>query len=240
MRQVTPEVLTYEIPEGVTYILCLFIFLGVFEWEKYILFCKEGGMSLLTQASPFSSNEVKPEKMKANMTTAFKRIQNEQLNNNTIITNSSDLGDALANNNLRTSKIEQQIMSKTQPSNDGDRLADFKLSDTPPPPPPPPPPPIQNQFVRTPVSYSKNNGSSFSQSYNSTTPYYQGLTAKGPALSHTSPQLMEKLNYMIHLLEEQQKEPTQNILEEFALYGLLGIFMIYIVDSFARVGKYTR
>jgi hypothetical protein len=45
---------------------------------------------------------------------------------------------------------------------------------------------------------------------------------------------------MIHLLEEQQKEPTQNILEEFALYGLLGIFMIYIVDSFAKVGKYTR
>lgn len=194
-------------------------------------------MSLLTQASPFSSNEVKSEKMKANMVNTFKRIQNEQLNNNNISnTNTSDF------HNSRTSKIEQQIMSKTQPSNDGDRLADFKIGIPSPPPPPPPPPSsdIQHSSIRSPVSYSKNNGSSFSQSYNSTTPYYQGLAAKGPALSHSSPQLMEKLNYMIHLLEEQQKEPTQNILEEFALYGLLGVFMIYIVDSFARVGKYTR
>ena len=193
-------------------------------------------MSLLTQASPFSSHEVKPEKMKANMTNTFKRIQNEQLNNS-----NSNTSDSVAFNNSRTSKIEQQIMSKTQPSNDGDRLADFKIG-IPSPPPPTPSPPSDNQHssIRTPVSYSKSNGSSFSQSYNSTTPYYQGLAQKGSALSHSTPQLMEKLNYMIHLLEEQQKEPTQNILEEFALYGLLGVFMIYIVDSFARVGKYTR
>ena len=45
---------------------------------------------------------------------------------------------------------------------------------------------------------------------------------------------------MIHLLEAQQKEPTQNIVEEFLLYGLLGIFIIFLVDSFTRVGKYTR
>ena len=53
-------------------------------------------------------------------------------------------------------------------------------------------------------------------------------------------EFIEKINYMIHLLEEQQKEPTQNIMEEFFLYGLLGIFIIYLVDSFTRVGKYTR
>jgi hypothetical protein len=45
---------------------------------------------------------------------------------------------------------------------------------------------------------------------------------------------------MIHLLEEQQKEPTKHITEEFILYTFLGIFVIYIVDSFARVGKYIR
>ena len=93
-------------------------------------------MSLLTQASPFSSNEGKPEKMKANMTNTFKRIQNEQLNNNNIRDESP------ATDNLRTSKIEQQIINKTQPSNDGDRLADFKMGDRdqlPPLPFPPPP-----------------------------------------------------------------------------------------------------
>lgn len=52
--------------------------------------------------------------------------------------------------------------------------------------------------------------------------------------------MTEKINYMIHLLEEQQKEPTKHITEELILYAFLGIFVIYIVDSFARVGKYIR
>ena len=52
--------------------------------------------------------------------------------------------------------------------------------------------------------------------------------------------LLTKLNYMINLLEEQQDERTNNVTEEVVLYSFLGIFIIYIVDSFARVGKYTR
>ena len=52
--------------------------------------------------------------------------------------------------------------------------------------------------------------------------------------------LLNKLNYMINLLEEQQDEKTNNVTEEVVLYSFLGIFIIYIVDSFARVGKYTR
>jgi hypothetical protein len=52
--------------------------------------------------------------------------------------------------------------------------------------------------------------------------------------------LMKKIHYMIHLLEEQRKEKTDNIMEEFILYTFLGIFIIYIADSFSRSGKYTR
>tara|TARA_Y100000590_G_C15510306_1_gene935158 strand:- start:127 stop:567 length:441 start_codon:yes stop_codon:yes gene_type:complete len=52
--------------------------------------------------------------------------------------------------------------------------------------------------------------------------------------------LMEKLNYMIHLLEAQKNEKTENVTEELVLYLFLGVFVIYIVDSFARVGKYIR
>jgi len=52
--------------------------------------------------------------------------------------------------------------------------------------------------------------------------------------------LLEKLNYMIHLLEEQQDERTNNVTEEVILYCFLGVFIIFIVDSFARVSKYTR
>lgn len=52
--------------------------------------------------------------------------------------------------------------------------------------------------------------------------------------------LLKKINYMINLLEEQQHEKTNNITEEFILYSFLGIFVIYIVDSFSRSGKYRR
>ncbi len=52
--------------------------------------------------------------------------------------------------------------------------------------------------------------------------------------------IMEKLNYMIHLLEEQQHVKTNNITEEFLLYSFLGVFVIYVLDSFARSGKYVR
>ena len=37
---------------------------------------------------------------------------------------------------------------------------------------------------------------------------------------------------MIHLLEENKDERTNNIAEELILYGFLGVFMIFIVDSF--------
>jgi len=41
-------------------------------------------------------------------------------------------------------------------------------------------------------------------------------------------------------LEGQQHEKTENITEEFLLYTFLGVFVIFVVDSFARAGKYTR
>jgi hypothetical protein len=45
---------------------------------------------------------------------------------------------------------------------------------------------------------------------------------------------------MINLLEEQQDEKTNNVTEEVVLYSFLGIFIIFVIDSFARVGKYVR
>ena len=68
-------------------------------------------------------------------------------------------------------------------------------------------------------------------------PYYAKM---GLGQGSQDDKLMEKINYMIHLLEEQQNEKTNNITEEFILYTFLGVFVIFIVDSFARSGKYTR
>jgi len=52
--------------------------------------------------------------------------------------------------------------------------------------------------------------------------------------------LLEKINYMIHLLEEQKMEKTNYVMEEFVLYTMLGVFVIYVVDSFSRSAKYIR
>lgn len=53
-------------------------------------------------------------------------------------------------------------------------------------------------------------------------------------------QLLTKLDYIIHLLEEQHNEKTNHITEELILYLFLGIFIIFVLDSFARASKYTR
>jgi hypothetical protein len=62
-----------------------------------------------------------------------------------------------------------------------------------------------------------------------------------PAMSSTvDNKLIEKINYMIYMLEQQQNEKTSNITEEFILYLFLGVFIIFIVDSFTKNGKYVR
>ena len=66
-----------------------------------------------------------------------------------------------------------------------------------------------------------------------------GLMSNGGPMS-SQDILIEKLNYMIHLLEEQQDERTNTVTEEVVLYSFLGVFIIFIVDAFSRVGKYTR
>lgn len=69
--------------------------------------------------------------------------------------------------------------------------------------------------------------------------YYAKMgTGKQPPLDNM---LLEKVNYMIHMLEQQQNEKTSNLTEEFILYIFLGVFIIFIVDSFTRGGgKYVR
>jgi hypothetical protein len=49
-----------------------------------------------------------------------------------------------------------------------------------------------------------------------------------------------KLNHIIALLEQKQDEKTETVFEELVLYLFLGFLIIYIIDSFVRVGKYVR
>ena len=72
--------------------------------------------------------------------------------------------------------------------------------------------------------------------------YYSSESSNFSAVSSNDSNqvLIEKLNYMINLLEEQQDQKTGSVTEEVVLYSFLGVFIIFVVDSFTRVGKYVR
>ena len=72
--------------------------------------------------------------------------------------------------------------------------------------------------------------------YNKQQKSLNDLTIKHEKLDGT----LEKLNHIIHLLEKQQDEKTETVMEELILYLFLGFFIIYIIDSFFRAGKYSR
>ena len=86
-------------------------------------------------------------------------------------------------------------------------------------------------------SQNKNHNQSQSNGAHTNGAHTNGGMQNGMTQNDT---LMTKLNYMIHLLEERQDERTNNVTEEVILYSFLGVFMIFIVDSFVKVGKYVR
>ena len=53
-------------------------------------------------------------------------------------------------------------------------------------------------------------------------------------------ELLTKLNYIVHLLEEHRSEKTNYITEELILYMFLGVFIIFVLDSFSKTAKYVR
>jgi hypothetical protein len=71
-------------------------------------------------------------------------------------------------------------------------------------------------------------------------PYYNATSNANLQDPQTQDVLLQKLNYMISLLEDQQDEKTNNVTEEVILYSFLGIFIIFIADTFVRAGKYVR
>lgn len=86
--------------------------------------------------------------------------------------------------------------------------------------------------------YSANQTNSNSSYYEHFVPNFKKL-ANAQGVSGDS-ELMTKLNHILHLLEEQKDSKTSNVTEELILYLFLGVFVIFTVDSFTKVGKYTR
>ena len=92
---------------------------------------------------------------------------------------------------------------------------------------------IQENFTQLPSEYAK-------QYYQQYVPYFNQGSDDATPPGVNKDDLLTKMNQIIYLLEEQQDESTGHVTEELILYSFLGIFIIFIVDSFARVGKYVR
>jgi hypothetical protein len=203
-------------------------------------------MSLAMYASPFdsdSSNDVSN-----TYATANKR---RNINNRTQKRQEEPSYSA-----SKVNSVLNAIHNSVVPSSDSS-LADFK------PLAPPVSVGVENTRINNPDSSNSEddidlqnlnsahmNEQASAQYYKQFMPAYQQPQTQVPSNQPQAPQVhshmkdntnvIAKLNYMIHLLEEQKDERTNNVTEEVVLYSFLGIFVIFIVDSFVRVGKYVR
>ena len=218
-------------------------------------------MSLLASASPWTNgnnnteSKKRPSTMRKSLKSGGPDVYTSEESMDQTPPTIQDVQIAHENRSNQVNNLIQKITTE----NDGQHLANFNPMPNPiinnrkPPlesrdtsgevvqsnPFVPPPPP------RTGSNYGANDSdlgklSNYNTSYQpANIPYYAKMGI-GAGAGGSSDKLMEKINYMIHLLEEQQNEKTNNITEEFILYTFLGVFMIYIADSFVRAGRYVR
>ncbi len=70
---------------------------------------------------------------------------------------------------------------------------------------------------------------------------YPPPVVQQPYFQPMETQNQDKMNYIIRLLEEQRDEKIDTVTEDLILYGFLGIFIIFVLDTFIKTGKeYTR
>ena len=89
----------------------------------------------------------------------------------------------------------------------------------------------------TPEGYTHIESTQIEDYYRNNIPYYTQMSEQ--PISNRN-ELMKKMDKILHLLEEQQDQKTGHATEELVLYSFVGVFIIFIVDSFARAGKYVR
>lgn len=124
-----------------------------------------------------------------------------------------------------SSKKAQELMDKLYRSNviNEDNLADFSYSD--------------NEESAEVEELTEDIGDLSKGTY--VNQYYNEYTNPPPAQNVES-ELTSKINYIIQLLEDSSDEKVNSMTEEIVLYCFLGVFIIFMIDSFTKVGKYVR
>ena len=212
-------------------------------------------MSLLNTASPWNSSRsdtrrrisaIGKDKRKTQKAPLPLRDEDVDFDDNDEVEVSDSLQNTVALNESRGTTIND-LLNKITSTQVGEGLADFKPVST----------VVQKDLANPTEGFESpllkmaagmpeygpsgsDNLSNYNKSYEAGAilgkPYYSQSTKNGDA----NDGIMQKLNYITHILEDIQMEKTSNITEELILYTFLGVFTIFIVDSFARVGKYHR
>jgi hypothetical protein len=148
-------------------------------------------------------------------------------NNNNNNNNSSSMFPPLPELNYKGPSMMQSLSQSSSPSSSqsspGSHTPDIPTSST---------GAVSNS------SYDNIPSTYANQYYKQFVPYMNQSSSEMP--EQPKSELIEKLNYIIDILEEQQDYKTNSIFEDLILYAFLGIFVIFIVDSFSRSGKYVR
>jgi hypothetical protein len=170
---------------------------------------------------PMSSG-VEQTKLRENQTQMQSPQQNPNLSNNNYNLN-------LIDNNMKpnTALAENNIENKLKNINMEDYYKRFI-------------PDYQSMYNSTPHTLPYTPPSSNTIENQNTNTIQHQNTNTNFATTDVNKVLLNKLNYMINLLEQDQDEKTQSVMEEVILYCFLGVFIIFICDSFSKVGKYVR
>jgi hypothetical protein len=99
---------------------------------------------------------------------------------------------------------------------------------------------VEEYYKRVIPGYTSQQANKPHHAYNSNTNTSNNANDNSNVGYVSQDLLLQKLNYMITLLEGQQDEKTNNVTEEVILYSFLGIFIIFMADTFVRAGKYIR
>ena len=152
-------------------------------------------------------------------------------NNNNNNNNSSSMFPPLPELNYKGPSMMQSLSQSSSPSSPPSSSQSSPGSHT-------PDIPTSSTGAVSNSSYDNIPSTYANQYYKQFVPYMNQSSSEMP--EQPKSELIEKLNYIIDILEEQQDYKTNSIFEDLILYAFLGIFVIFIVDSFSRSGKYVR
>jgi len=149
------------------------------------------------------------------------------------------------NNNIKlksnhqkvTSNRVTKLLNKIHESfdNNDDNLVDFN------PPPMPKSAGVHKTVSRESGVENSRELPKYTEYYNSNIESFKPFNVYNKPVQHENEgDVNKKLNDILRLLQEQQESRTDHVTEEIILYSFFGIFIIYLVDSFKSVGKYTR